>query len=337
MRKHTIPKLCGLGLLLAALASPAKANLFRVTELLVPNVESSSVSAINNRGQSVGTATTADGVTHAILWSGAAARDLGTWKGSMVTPLAINDAGEIAGFANAPRDGPHALVWRSSGWIDLGHGYAQGMNSGGQVVGYDQRGTLWSADSVTDLGNALAQGINDAGDIVGYRYAAGNPIAVVWRNGVLTDLERNGAAYSINGAGDIVGESRSATGQYQATLWNAQGKSLLGTTGDGEHSGAFDINERDQVVGYNNTGALLWTGQKQVDLNAVLANPPGGQFRLLLAIGINEGGQIAAVGTDANNYIRGYVLTPIPEPASLALVLGGLCLLPIGGKRDLRS
>lgn len=334
MRKPTIHKLCGLGLLLAAVASPAQANLFRATELLVPNVESSSVSAINNRGQTVGTATTADGVTHAILWSGADARDLGTWSGSMVTPSAINDAGEIAGFANAPRDGTHALVWRGSGWIDLGRGYAQGMNDGGQVVGYDQRGTLWSTNSVIDLGNALAQGINDAGDIVGFRFAAAGPSAVVWHNGVLTDLERYSAAYSINGAGDIVGESRSATGQYQATLWNAQGKSLLGTLGDGEHSVAFDINERDQAVGYGNTGALLWAEQKQINLNTVLANPPGGQFHLILASGINDGGQIAVVGTDANNYARAYLLTPIPEPASLALVLGGLCLLPIGGTRS---
>ena len=328
--------LWGLGLALAGATAPADAALFQLVELQSPGTGSASANAINNRGQAVGVATSDDGVTHALLWSGGAARDLGMWNGGSVTPTAINDAGEVVGFANAPGDGTHALMWKGSGWSDLGRGYAQGINAGGQIVGFGDRAFLWSRATTVVLGNGVAAGINDQGTVVGYRSTStGVPIAVTWSQGVASDLERNAAAYSINGTGDIVGESRTANGMYQATMWTAHGKTLLGSIEPGQHSVAFDINDAGQVVGYGN-GATLWTGQEQVDLSAVLANPPGGQFRLLLAAGINNSGQIVVTGVDANNYIRAYLLTPIPEPESLALFLGGLSVLALGRKRGAR-
>lgn len=337
IKRHVTLLLWGLGVALAGATAPADAALFQLVELYHADASSVSVNAINNRGQAVGISATDDGMTQALLWSGAGAQNLGTWNGASVTPTAINDAGDVVGFANAPADGTHAVVWKGSGWSDLGRGYAQAINAGGQIVGFGERALLWSGAATVVLGNGLAAGINDEGTVVGYRSnAVGVPTAVVWSHGVASALERNAAAYSINGAGDIVGESRTAAGTYQATLWTAQGKTLLGSIEPGQHSVAFDINDAGQVVGYGN-GATLWTGHDQVDLSAVLANPPGGQFRLLLATGINNSGQIVATGVDANNYIRAYLLTPIPEPASLALVLGGLCLLTLSRMRRSRS
>jgi probable HAF family extracellular repeat protein len=54
--------------------------------------------AINNRGQIVGRADTADkdtrgfSIAHAFLWEGGTMRDLGDWS-----PVAINERGQIVG------------------------------------------------------------------------------------------------------------------------------------------------------------------------------------------------------------------------------------------------
>jgi len=46
------------------------------------------------------------------------------------------------------------------------------------------------------------------------------------------------------------------------------------------------------------------------------------------AFAINDNGQIVGIGSDAQGNGRAFLLTPIPEPATLSLLaLGGLALL----------
>ncbi len=55
---------------------------------------------------------------------------------------------------------------------------------------------------------------------------------------------------------------------------------------------------------------------------------PSSGWTLQIAYGINESGQIAGSGLDPSGQLRAFLLNPIPEPASLALVaLGGAALL----------
>ncbi len=65
----------------------------------------------------------------------------------------------------------------------------------------------------------------------------------------------------------------------------------LGTLRGGEHSYAYDINERGQVVGYSETAsgeahAVLWEKGRKTDLGTL----PGGDYSY--AFGINERGQV---------------------------------------------
>src|SRR5205085_1012471 len=124
---------------------------------------------------------------------------------------------------------------------------AKGINSIGQIVGDSATGALdaagrdiyhavlWQNGHVTDLGalggdDSTATGINSAGQVIGYATTAPpDPNAppeyaytyhaVLWQNGILTDLGTlpgvaNSHAYGINAAGQVVGESGRA-----AVLW----------------------------------------------------------------------------------------------------------------------
>lgn len=97
---------------------------------------------INNAGQVIGTAQTADGQTHAALWGpDAAVQDLGAWR-----PEAINDAGLIVGTSDLGESGKtFAAVWDGHQLLDLNaltnlyQGWyltsALDINNVGQVIG----------------------------------------------------------------------------------------------------------------------------------------------------------------------------------------------------------
>lgn len=110
----------------------------------------------------------------------------------------------------------------------------------------------------------------------------------------------------------------------------------LGTLG-GRYSGGKSINNAGQIVGYssfmtvNNTvHAFLYSNGQMQDLNNLI--DPALHLTLDAANAINDSGQIVAE-SDGN---RAYLLTPVPEPGTWALLgLSGLVLL--GGTRPLRK
>lgn len=149
------------------------------------------VSAMNNRGQVVGTSNLPGDVDfRAFLWDGAVLRDLGTFGGSTSEPEWINDAGQVVGIADLADGTHHAFVWSKGQMIDLGtvnsdpcsNGY--GINSSGQAVGTSTncQGTtlhvfLWEHGSLVNLSALIQPGsdltfvqpfeINERGEIAG--------------------------------------------------------------------------------------------------------------------------------------------------------------------------
>jgi probable HAF family extracellular repeat protein len=160
---------------------------------------------LNNQGHVVGESNlSGDVYTHAFYWTkGKKMKDLGTLGGNYSHPSWMNEAGEIVGDATLAGDSKaHPTVWKNPNAKirDLGTlagedcGFAEAVNSTGQIVGMSQKGAcgwpapgmnavLWENGQVIDLNKrippdsslhlAIALEINDRGVIAGIGVPSG--------------------------------------------------------------------------------------------------------------------------------------------------------------------
>jgi probable HAF family extracellular repeat protein len=193
-----------------------------------------------------------------------------------------------------------------------------------------------------------AQGINNLGQVVGgsnlpdniiwhaYRTAPDAPI-----NPATDDLGGLGgdfcAASAINDIGQVVGLGFLPNGDEHA-FRTEPGAAINPLTDDlgtlGLRSRANHINNSGVVVGYSEVGAEVWhafvsfPGEPMADLNALLVNPIPNAM-LLYANGLNDSGQIVGEMLLGDGATRAFLLTPVPEPATVILV--GVGLLAVVG------
>jgi probable HAF family extracellular repeat protein len=229
----------------------------------------------------------------------------------------INDRGQVVGGSTTstipnPLTGVPTMdpfLWEEGkGMTDLGtlggaYGGAQEINNNGQIVGMSSIASdpgacmsvdpfdpnchtfLWDRGTLTDLTTqtigasfTFARMISDSGDIVGEGAFPDEPVeALLWRNGVATDLGNLGGCFS----------------------------------------GAFAINSRGQIVGYstscdgNTIRAFLWEKGSMVDLNLLI--PAGSSLFLEWGAYLNERGEIVGNGINANGDLHGFLLIPCDE------------------------
>jgi probable HAF family extracellular repeat protein len=148
------------------------------------------------------------------------------------------------------------------------------------------------------------------------------------------------AAFAINDTEQVVGRSDGANG-YHAVFWSHGTMTDLGALpGLANRSAAEDINNLGVVVGYSgehDTHAFVWDSISGMnDLNHLL-DESGSGWLLTTANAINNHGQIVGAGY-LDGHLRGFVLTPVPEPATLtcaAVALG--CATFIAARRLFRK
>ena len=149
--------------------------------------------------------------------------------------------------------------------------------------------------------------------------AAAPPAYIVTDLGTLGGTQSGGGG--INASGQVTGYS-STTGDsvihaflYDGTMHD------LGVS----NSYGWGINASGQVVGnFGNVAFLYTSGSGLVDLNSLI-DPLSG-WQLSTALAINDAGQITGWGRIGGER-HAFLLTPVPEPASLALLALGLPLL----------
>jgi probable HAF family extracellular repeat protein len=144
----------------------------------------------------------------------------------------------------------------------------------------------------------------------------------------------------INDSGQVVGTAMTASGEHHA-FRTAPNQPInldtddIGTLGD-LSSFASGINDGGQVVGAALTAsgefhAFVHRGAGPMqDLNELIDPTLG--WVLYDARGINDLGQIVGTGNH-NGDIRAFLLTPIPEPASIVLALVGVSSLALCQRR----
>lgn len=278
----------------------------------------------------------------------------------------INASGEIAGAFADRGFWFFASTWSAAGVrTDLGDlagrkdefwSVGQGINDLGKIVGAavaadksSYKPLLWDNSTTPTVLDTLggqtgeALGINNAGFAVGNSFTSGDTEshATLWdiNNGTVTDLGTLGGidsnALAINQAGQIAGWSY-ITGDLEqhATFWDGSTMIDLGTLG-GANSQALALNISGHVVGWSELAdgsqhATFWDGTTLIDLNSFLdPSLVSAGWVLKEAAGINDHGAI--VGTAINNLLgidqgHAFLLSPVPEPETYAMLLVGLGL-----------
>jgi probable HAF family extracellular repeat protein len=364
--------LAAAGILFLA-ASQANATSYAFHDLGTAGGPWSMALAINNAGQitggnSRGTPIRDDGEILTI-WDGATmtTSDLDSRGWS------INSSGAIAGGYADRGFWFFASTWNAAGvrtdLEDLAGrkdefwSVGQGINDLGQVVGAavaadnnSYKPLLWDNSTTPTVLDTLggqtgeALGINNAGLAVGNSFTTGDAAshATLWdiNSGSVTDLGTLGGidsnALAINQIGQIAGWSY-LTGDLaqHATFWDGAALTDLGTLG-GTNSSALALNNLGQVVGWSELAdgsqhAMLWDGATLIDLNSLL-DPAlvSAGWVLKEAAGINDHGAI--VGTAVNDLLgitngHAFLLSPVPEPETYAMLLAGLGLMGAMARR----
>lgn len=256
----------------------------------------------------------------------------------------INNAGTVVGTSYNTYDGS------SRGMVI----------QNGQVTVLPQQG----------VSNALT-GINNQGVIAGYEQPFG-PYTVPgqayrYDNGTVTNLGtlpngQESTAMAINDAGQVVGKAASVSevvysGDYRnlphAFISAGTGLVDLGTLPGDTLSAAQDLNNLGQVVGSSSrpnitqypdgsvsygylSRAFLYDGEQMIDLQAVLDTDDSRNWELQWAEGISDSGIIIGAGL-YKGVQTSFVLTPVPEAGTGAMLLTGLGLVAAIRRRQQRG
>ena len=288
--------------------------------------------SVNSRGQVAGVATNLVPDANSLLnynqnlWAGvgygyelrafiwdqkSGMQDLGTLgTGTDAEATAINERGQVIGDS----------------YTSSAPGTCNGVTTGGFV--WDR------THGMMDLGSfggtcTLPQDLNNRGQVIGASWVAGDSYhrAFLWQNGSFRDLGgslggNNTWALAINEEGAAVG-SASLAGEtiFHATLWRHAGQMTdLGQVGSDPCAFAQGVNDNNQVVGdstpndcqnYNTSRGFLWENGSIADLNTLI--PPNSPLYIIYAYTINQRGEIAVNGVDANGIEQAALLIPCDE------------------------
>lgn len=259
--------------------------------------------AINDSGIAVGEAWLAGNTSsHAFIYEQGAIRDIGTLGGTNSSAVAINNAGLVAGTSDIATGGTRAFIYTTQG-------------------GMRDIGTLGGAQSYT-------YDVSETGDVLGRaQTASGAWHTFLYRDGVMTDIqaEVGDAVYGLGPNGEIYGT------QVNADEWEIFSLRLARSAWHPEGVASPSDMANGYMVGYNSWGT-----------NVMIATPEGTWLlgslaglgsSIVSASAVNDDGQVLAfVGGEQ----RWALLSPVPEPGTVAMLGLGLSVIAVAGRRRSR-
>ena len=270
----------------------------------------------------------------------------------------VNDSGMVVGAGTgyiAPSS-PRPVAYESPGPLyELGgFGWAMGVNNHGTVVGRANSNPYdLSSGTLLDSHDGTAYDINDNSRVVGSiildlgtstrevgrlwdintsTWKPLNPVLGQWESRTNGINENGDRAAGLSG-NVIMGQATAWEEQYPDGPWDSFALPYLDTDND-EYSFAAEINNEGTLVGSSGIDgyiltqrACLWEetapGVYEVyDLNNLIDDWTG--WRLAEARDINENGQIVGTmvrGAEESTEYRAFLLTPVPEPGTLVLLI----------------
>ncbi len=280
---------------------------------------------LNDRGEVVGEARSSSGDRHAFVWRQGNLYDLGTLGGSFSHGAAINDRGWVAGTSSLADGSMRAFLHDGTRMINLNTPYSD----------FDLN------DQPIFVGESFGQAINEAGAVAGSATDVLGPFrqAALYEKGVMRDLGVQASMGSEVVALNDRGEALIAVYCCGVLLHDA-GRLLPihpPRPPAGEDNAVGALNNLGQAVVLSSTGPInqgLWIYD---DGSYAEILPRAGQIEVEMAgvvIDMNDAGDILAQALIGPQKRPGYVLlsrdplaSPIPEPATYALWVGGLLLL----------
>jgi uncharacterized membrane protein len=301
--------------------------------------------ALSNEGVVAGGIANPDGSVSLAKWSKGVLTDLGVPPG-LPSPdfdrprvFGINNSGAIVGTIHTPAadlpsrsfiyDHGRFTVLPLANPTDLG-GAAIGINSRGEVVGYDHTasrnvvGWRWCNGAYFTLpvsgANSAALGINSGGTIIGNRSLSlirrlltGRFRRTGERGYVLnrgTTQHLTGFVYAINDLGEAVGGS-SSNGKAMATVFKNGIASVIlqlpsfavGINSSGDVAGSYE------PAGYDRRHLFIWSANS----GAIDVTPEG--YRSAEAAAINDRGEVLGFGETVNGKSQYFLLVPKPDGA----------------------
>lgn len=330
----------------------ARPPFFETTELIPPDgYGTSDPAALNDQGQVVYRATTADGRTASFLWGHGASVELGSLTGAGSTfANGISNAGLVVGAATGEDGAQHAFLWDQGQLAALAEppgasaSAATGVNSSGLIVGSatisgNSVPVIWTGPTagatLTGLSfpDGVASAVNEAGQVVGTCWPPGgnntSGRAFVWQAGRVSYPDpvpgyTFSEALAVSAQGAIAGAAHEPGGFHQPCMWQAGRANVLPVIRPG--GAALGINDLGWAAGWSSDDGshgfpgppvgVLWLGGSVFDLNYWTLSAA----TIVRATAMNGRGQLACrrVGYDGSN---GALLTPAMATVSGAISL----------------
>ncbi|MBI9019464.1 MAG: PEP-CTERM sorting domain-containing protein [Phycisphaerae bacterium] len=306
---------------------------YEIIDLGSLNGQGGRAASINNHGQITGTSSFEPGdgrlYHHAFIWENGVMTDIGTLpNGYSYHPISINDSGQIIGHYYGFEGQFNSFMYRpDTGMIHFDYRTTSQNNSNQMLCRSNLYETfLWDNSTITSMPEGGLM-INNVGQVAGlnsqgqaYVYDMNSDQMQYYKS---SDSDGSLITADINDLGQVVGYSYGHERNH-AFLYDGQNVIDLINGPDRYSNKANAINNLSQIVGSSEEQAYIWQDGTLDFLDDLLDDDSG--WQLINANDINDHGQIVGYGIYEGQG-RAFLLNPVPEPATLSLVLlGGLLM-----------